>query len=89
MSEHTRNAPVIDASRVSDDARRLRDLAAEGRRFREVSVAVDRKRLDELAAAEGENPEAERDDRIPIAISSEAPCERYDWWEGERYNEVR
>lgn len=28
------------------------------------------------------------DDRIPIAISSEAPVERYDWWEGETYMEI-
>src|SRR5687767_10374946 len=28
------------------------------------------------------------DDRVPIALSSEEPVERYDWWEGERFNEV-
>lgn len=28
------------------------------------------------------------DDRLPISISSETPVERYDFWEGERYNEV-
>lgn len=30
----------------------------------------------------------EEDPRIPIAISSESPVERYDWWTGERYLEV-
>lgn len=28
------------------------------------------------------------EDRIPVALSSEAPVERYDWWTGERYYEV-
>lgn len=28
------------------------------------------------------------DERVPIAISSETPVERYDWWDGERYMEV-
>lgn len=28
------------------------------------------------------------DERIAIALSSEAPVERYDWWTGERYYEV-
>jgi HK97 family phage major capsid protein len=28
------------------------------------------------------------DETVPIAISSEYPVERYDWWEGERYLEV-
>jgi HK97 family phage major capsid protein len=45
--------------------------------YREMSIAVDAER----ARDEG-------DARTPIAISSETPVERYDWWEDERFLEV-
>lgn len=47
--------------------------------YREMSISLDAARM--ATRAEG-------DDRIPIAISSETPVLRYDWFEGERYNEV-
>jgi HK97 family phage major capsid protein len=50
-----------------------------GVNYREMDLSVDRERLE---------TRAEGDDRVPIAISSEAPVERYDWWTGERYNEI-
>jgi HK97 family phage major capsid protein len=50
--------------------------------YRDMPIAVDLAALAERAKADP------ADDRIPIAISSESPVERYDWWEGERYLEV-
>jgi HK97 family phage major capsid protein len=47
--------------------------------YRDMDLRVD---------AEAMSTRAENDDRISISISSETPVERYDWWEGERYNEV-
>lgn len=47
--------------------------------FRDATVAVDRAALE---------TRAEGDERIPIAISSEHPVERFDWMTGERYLEV-
>lgn len=41
-------------------------------------------RVDDVAMAE----RSAEDQRIPVAISSETPVERYDWMSGERYNEV-
>lgn len=50
-------------------------------RYREFSVRIDREALAKRA-------EDSTDESIPIAISSEFPVERYDWWEGERYLEI-
>jgi HK97 family phage major capsid protein len=54
--------------------------------YREMSFSIDREKLDGIAtrAAAGDMP----DDRIPIAISSESPVQRYSWWDGEFYNEI-
>lgn len=42
-----------------------------------------------LARGAGEESRAfGAEDLIPIALSSEQPVERYDWWDGERYLEV-
>ncbi len=54
----------------------------------EIDVAeMQRRRLagEETRAAGGA---AVEDDTLPISISSEYPVERYDWYEGSRYNEV-
>src|SRR5665213_238959 len=54
--------------------------------FRDMTLTLDRVALEALAkrAADGEAV----DDRIPIAISSETPVARFDWWNYEPYNEV-
>ena len=48
---------------------------------RTMSVEIDRAALATRAEGDG-------DGLIPIALSSEYPVERYDWWEGERYLEI-
>lgn len=50
---------------------------------RTMRVEIDRDTLSTRAEVEGGES-----DTIPIALSSEHPVERYDWWEGERYNEI-
>lgn len=47
-----------------------------GALFREFTVTLDTRSEDDT------------DPRLPIAISSEAPVERYDWWKSESYIEV-
>jgi HK97 family phage major capsid protein len=56
------------------DQRGLSDV-----RHRDMDVRVD---------ADAMSTRADGDLRIPIALSSETPVERYDWMSGERFNEV-
>ena len=42
----------------------------------------------EFTVTLSERAEGDTDDRLPVAISSEAAVERYDWWKDERYIEV-
>jgi HK97 family phage major capsid protein len=62
--------------------------------YREMDLVVERKRVPAAAdgdaedIADGGADEAEENAPIPIAISSEAPVLRYDWWTDERYFEV-
>lgn len=70
--------PTVAEISATDRALVAAALAALPRR-RTLDLVLDRAALD--ARAEG-------DDRIPIAMSSEAPVLRYDWWEDERYYEV-
>lgn len=66
--------------------------------YRTVEVLVDRDalaaraaaRLAARAAADGDGNDAEPDDdeTIPVAISSENPVFRSEWWSGDEYNEV-
>lgn len=58
------------------------NVEKEGLLFRAMDCSVELSRR--AARAEGEA----EDDRIPIAISSEAPCPRMDWWKGETYQEI-
>lgn len=50
-------------------------------RSREFNVEIDREAIATRGAEDTSG-------MVPIAISSEYPVERYDWWEDERYNEV-
>lgn len=42
----------------------------------------------EFTVTLSERAEGDTDERLPVAISSEAAVERYDWWTNERYIEV-
>jgi HK97 family phage major capsid protein len=59
------------------DSREAANMRSPDVCYREMTIVVDAER-----AAEAD------DTRIPIAFSSEAPVERYDWWEDERFLEV-
>lgn len=60
-----------------------------GLQSREMTVRVDREALAALAQANAARADGTAaDDRVPIAISSETPVRRYDYWEGEYYNEI-
>ncbi len=53
--------------------------------YRDMTLTLDRAAL---ALIGKRDTGAEFDDRIPIAISSETPVSRFDWWDWEPYNEV-
>jgi HK97 family phage major capsid protein len=48
----------------------------DGALYREFTVSLERRE------------DGDTDERLRVAISSEAPVERYDWWKDERYVEV-
>jgi HK97 family phage major capsid protein len=50
--------------------------------YRDMTVSIDRAEMESRAKNDPS------DDRIAIALSSESPVARYDWWTDERYNEV-
>ena len=55
--------------------------------YRDMPFVIDREKLAAInatRAADGSLVDA----RIPIAISSETPVRRYDWWSGEFYDEI-
>lgn len=62
------------------------DARAEGPAtlYRSMRLEV----LPRAKRAEGDPPDPAEEDLIPIALSSEEPVERYDWWTGTRYWEV-
>lgn len=53
--------------------------------YREMELVIDREALEARAAGDAQLAAT---DLIPIAISSEAPVLRYDWWTGDEYYEV-
>jgi HK97 family phage major capsid protein len=78
------------ADETKDPGSRERDERAP--HLREATVAIVRripaKTRDEETPEEEAAREAEAEDVVEIAISSEAPVERYDWRTGKTYDEV-
>lgn len=68
----TQTTPIV----TDEERTRL----ASAVRYREADIRL-------VPHADGQRTAGE-DPEVEIAISSELPVERYDWWEGERYYEV-
>ncbi len=67
------------ADTTKQDEQKVRE-AKEAVRYRSMTLEFEASRMEARAD--------KSDTTIPVAISSESPVERYDWWTDERYMEV-